>query len=125
MKRTLLYSFAGTSAAVKLYLTKAGSAAPAAALAASAQLESVAMELLEAAARDASDEELKEIVGTRVVDVVEAVESLRTSGATATFDATLNALLEYFYGAADSIMGGGGSTDLTSSSDWDWPQLKP
>ena len=125
MKRTQLYSFAGASAAVKLNLSKAGSAASAAALAASAQLESVALELLEAAARDASDEELKEVVATRVVDVVEAVESLRTSGATAGFDATLNALLEYFYGAADSIMGGGGDPSLTSTSIWDDFRVKP
>ena len=83
------------------------------------------MELLEAAARDASDEELKEVVGTRVVDVVEAVEALRTSGATAGFDATLNALLEYFYGAADSIMGGGGDPSLTSTSIWDDFRVKP
>lgn len=125
MKRTHLYSFVGTSAAVKLYLSKAGSAAPAAALAASAQLESVAAELLEAASRDASDEELKELVASRVVDVVEAVEALRTSGATAAFDATLNALLEFFYGAADSLMGGGGSTNLSSTSIWPWPTTSP
>lgn len=125
MKRTHLYSFVGASAAVKLSLTKAGSAAPAAALAASAQLESIALELLEAAGRDASDEELKEIVGTRVVDVVEAVEALRKSGANAGFDPTLNALLEYFYGAADSIMGGGGDTSLTSTSEWDPFKIEP
>ena len=124
MQRTHLYSFVGTAAAVKLYLSKAGGAAPAAALAAGAQLETVGQELLESAARNASDEELKEVVAARVVDVVEAVEALRTSGATAGFDATLNALLEYFYGAADSLMGGGGSTHLTSSS-WDSPRPTP
>lgn len=125
MKRTHLYSFVGTAAAVKLALTKAGAAAPAAALAASAQLESTGQELLEAAARDASDEELKDIVAARVVDVVEAVETLRSSGAAAGFDATLNALLEFYYNAADSIMGGGGSTSYTSSSIWPRPTTDP
>jgi hypothetical protein len=121
MKRTHLYSFVGTSAAVKLYLTKAGPAAPAAAEAASAQLESTAQALLEAAAHDASDDELQELVAARVVDVVEAVEALRSSGVTAGFDATLNALLEYFYGAADAIMGGGGDTSTSGSG---YPSLK-
>jgi hypothetical protein len=60
-----------------------------------------------------------------VVDVVEAVETLRSSGAAANFDATLNALLEYFYNAADSLLGGGGSTSYTSSSIWDDPRQRP
>jgi hypothetical protein len=64
----------------------------------------------------ATDEELKELVASRVVDVVEAVEALRGSGAADTFDDTLNALLEQYYAAADSLLGGGGSTPLSSSS---------
>lgn len=125
MKRTHLYSFVGTAAAVKLALSKAGAAAPASALAASAQLEATGQELLEAAARDASDAELKDIVAARVVNVVEAVEALRSSGAAAAFDATLNALLEYFYNAAESIMGGGGDSSYTSSCGWDGPTKAP
>ena len=41
MDRTHIYSFAGAAAAVKLTLTRAGTAAPAAALSASGMLDSV------------------------------------------------------------------------------------
>jgi len=116
MDRTHIYSFAGASAAVKLTLARAGATAPAAALSASGLLESVSEALLEATLRKATDEELKELVASRVVDVVEAVEALRGSGAADTFDDTLNALLEQYYAAADSLLGGGGSTPLSSSS---------
>lgn len=116
MDRTHIYSFAGAAAAVKLTLTRAGTTAPAAALSASGMLDSVSEALLEATLRKATDEELKELVASRVVDVVEAVEALRSSGAAASFDATLNALLEQYYAAADSLLGGGGSTSLSSSS---------
>jgi hypothetical protein len=116
MDRTHIYSFAGASAAVKLTLARAGTTAPAAALSASGLLESVSEALLEATLRKATDEELKELVASRVVDVVEAVETLRGSGAADSFDATLNALLEQYYAAADSLLGGGGSTSLSSSS---------
>lgn len=116
MNRTHIYSFAGAAAAVKLTLTRAGSSAPAAALTASGLLDSVSEALLEATLRKATDEELKELVASRVVDVVEAVETLRGSGAADTFDATLNALLEQYYAAADTLLGGGGSITLSSSS---------
>ncbi len=116
MDRTHIYSFAGAAAAVKLTLARAGTTAPAAALSASGMLDSVSEALLEATLRKATDEELKELVASRVVDVVEAVEALRGSGAAASFDATLNALLEQYYAAADSLLGGGGSTGLSSSS---------
>lgn len=115
MNRTHIYSFAGAAAAVKLTLARAGASAPAAALSASGLLDSVSQALLEATLRKASDEELKELVASRVVDVVEAVETLRGSGAADTFDATLNALLEQYYATADTLLGGGGSTSLSSS----------
>lgn len=118
MKRTMLYAFVGTSAAVKSYLSNASPAPSADALDASAQLESVSQQLLEAACRDASDEELKAILETRVADVMEAVEALRKSGTMAGFDATLNWLLEYFYNVAESIMGGGGSTTPLTKDVW-------
>ncbi len=128
MDRTHIYSFAGAAAAVKLTLVRAGNTAPAAALSASGLLESVSEALLEATLRKATDEELKELVASRVVDVVEAVETLRGSGAAATFDATLNALLEQYYAAADALLGGGGSTSLSASSSSsggsDWPQVE-
>ena len=116
MNRTHIYSFAGAAAAVKLTLTRAGASAPASALTASGLLDSVSEALLEATLRKATDEELKELVASRVVDVVEAVETLRGSGAADTFDATLNALLEQYYAAADTLLGGGGSITLSSSS---------
>jgi hypothetical protein len=116
MNRTHIYSFAGAAAAVKLTLARAGASAPAAALSASGLLDSVSQALLEATLRKASDEELKELVASRVVDVVEAVETLRGSGAADTFDATLNALLEQYYAAADTLLGGGGDPTLYPSS---------
>ncbi|MCU0796049.1 MAG: hypothetical protein MUF31_08955 [Akkermansiaceae bacterium] len=116
MNRTHIYSFAGAAAAVKLTLDRAGASAPAAAVSASGLLDSVSQALLDATLRKASDEELRELVASRVVDVVEAVEALRGSGAAESFDATLNALLEQYYAAADTLLGGGGSTSLSSSS---------
>lgn len=103
----LLYTFVGTTTAVKYHLTHATTPADAAALAASDQLQAVSEALLAACGDDVSDEQFKAQYANQVVSMLEAVETLRQSPAAANFNSLLDSLLEYFYGGADSLMGGG------------------
>ena len=103
----LLYTFIGATTAVKLHLTNAATPADAAALAACDQLQAASEALLAACGDDVSDEQFKNQYANQVVSVLEAVETLRQSPAAANFNSLLNSLLEYFYGGADSLMGGG------------------
>lgn len=111
----LLYTFVGTVTAVKYHLTHSTSAADVAALAASDQLHAVSENLLAACNGDVSDERFKALYAEQVVNVLEAVEALRQSPS-ADFQNLLNDLLEYFYAAADALMGGGGIPNPWPSS---------
>jgi hypothetical protein len=110
---SLFYTFVGTITAVKYYLTHTIPPADVAALEASDQLQAVSEALLAACATDLSDERFKALYADQVVNVLEAVEALRQSPS-ADFQRELNDLLEYFYAAADALMGGGGII-----TDWD------
>lgn len=112
---SLLYTFVGTVTAVKYHLTHSDSPADSQAVAASDQLQAVGEDLLAASAGDVSDERFKVLFAEQIVNVLEAVEALRQRPS-ADFQSLLNALLEYFYAAADSLMGGGGDTTAWPSS---------
>ncbi len=104
---SLLYTFVGTVTAVKYYLTHAPTPASAAALAASDQLHAISETLLAATCDDISDANFKALYADQVVGVLEAVEALRQIPG-GDLPSLLNSLLEYFYAAADALMGGGG-----------------
>jgi len=104
-----LYTFVGCAHAINHYIKASDANDLQDALAASSDLISVSEQILNTCPADASEEEVKAIFGAHVVTVLESIEIIRGTSIHAELDGTLIELLEYYYNAADSIMGGGGN----------------
>jgi hypothetical protein len=106
-----LYTFVGCTTALRHYVrhnhSHGHSADQDTELAACNALRDVSRDLLTAAGQDTSDEKFKELLGLHVVIVLESIEVLRSTPAYQEFNNTILALLEYFYAAGTSLMGGG------------------
>jgi hypothetical protein len=102
-----LYTFLGTVVALKHTTNQSQAPDRETALAACADLAAAGDAILTELGADASDEAFKAFFATQVTTVLEAVETLKCSSLAQEFNQTLRALLEYYYTAADSLMGGG------------------
>lgn len=106
--KTKLYTFVGCAHAVHFYAEKSTSPDKAATLAAAENLVAVSNALLAAVGTGKTEEEFKEICGEHVATVLESIEALKATSVTNEMSETLNGLLDFFYTAADALMGGGG-----------------
>ncbi len=106
--KTKLYTFIGCAHAVRFYADKSTAPDKAAAQTAAGKLVAVTDSLLAAVGTGKTEEEFKEICADHVTTVLESIEILKTTSVAATMSETLNGLLDYFYDAADALMGGGG-----------------
>ena len=118
-----LYTFIGCATAVRYFAGQSSAADQATALAAAGELCAVSESLLDGVARHLSEEDFKDLLGTQVTTVLEAIETLRGTTLHASLDETLTSLLEHFYTAADALMGGGGDPNGGYSS-FGFPQPK-
>ncbi len=106
--KTKLYTYIGCAHAVRYYAANSTAPDKAAALAAAENLVAVANALLAAVGTGKTEDEFKEICGEHVTTVLESIEALKATSVTGSMSETLNGLLDYFYTAADALMGGGG-----------------
>jgi hypothetical protein len=106
--KTKLYTFIGCAHAVQFYADNSTAPDKAAAQAAAGNLVAVSYSLLAAVGQGKTEEEFKEICGDHVSGVIESIEALKATSVAASMSETLNGLLDYFYTAADGLMGGGG-----------------
>jgi hypothetical protein len=110
--KTKLYTYIGCAHAVRYYAASSTAPDQAAALAAAENLVAVANALLAAVGKGKTEDEFKDICGEHVTTVLESIEALKATSVTGTMSETLNGLLDYFYTAADALMGGGGRACL-------------
>ena len=111
-----LYTFLGCAKALHDTIQRSSAPDKESALAASAQISGAADEMLAQLGGNASDDEFREFFGAQVTTVLEAIETLKQSSMIEEIHPTLLATLEYYYAAADRLMGGGGWPN-------DWPSL--
>ena len=108
--KTRLYTFSGCAHAVKYYAGQSTAPDSASAQGAAENLVSVSNALIAAVGLGKTEEEFKEICGEHVATVLESIEALKGTSLPASMSQTLNELLDYYYTAADALMGGGGCT---------------
>ena len=104
----LLYTFLGCTNALTFTANRSTATDKATALAACADLTGIGEAILTQLGANASDADFKEFFGNQVTTLLEAVESLRQTSVVNEINPTLLATLDYYYAAADSVMGGGG-----------------
>jgi hypothetical protein len=109
--KTKLYTFIGCARAVQFYADKSSAPDKAVAQAAAGNLVAVTDTLLAAVGQGKTEEEFK--------------EALKGSSVAGSMSETLNGLLDYFYTAADALMGGGGTgcphCTASTCSIFGWP----
>lgn len=110
------YTFIGCAHAIRHHASAADGADRQTALDTSSELTAVADQLLAACPHNATEQQVKDAFSLHVVTVLEAIETLRGTAVFAGLDDTLVDLLEHYYNAADSIMGGGGQGGSGGSS---------
>ena len=103
-----LYTFLGSSTALTFTVNHSTAADKDTAIAACEQLNAVGQAILTELGSNATDQEFKTFFGTQVTTVLEAVETLRQTSLPQEMHPTLLTVLEYYYAAADGLMGGGG-----------------
>ena len=103
-----LYTFLGCITALDFTIQRSNAADKTTALAACAELTATGQAILTQLGANASDDAFREFFGTQVTSVLEAIETLKQSSVFPEIHPTLLAVLEYFYAAADGLMGGGG-----------------
>lgn len=108
-----LYTFLGCTTALTFTVNRSTAADKATALVACADLTGIGEAILTELGANASDEAFKEFFSTQVTTLLEAVETLKQTSILPEIHATLLDVLEYYYAAADGLMGGGG-----------WPRIK-
>jgi hypothetical protein len=103
-----LYTFLGCTTAITFTVNRSSAEDKDTALAACAELTSIGEAILTQLGANASDEDFKEFFGSQVTTLLEAVETLKQTSILPDIHPTLLAVLEYYYAAADGLMGGGG-----------------
>lgn len=103
-----LYTFLGSVTALTFTVDHSTATDRDTALTACEQLHAVGQAILTELGSNATDEEFKTFFGTQVTSVLEAVETLKQTSLLQEIHPTLLAVLEYYYAAADGLMGGGG-----------------
>lgn len=111
-----LSTFIGCTKALEATIQRSSVPDKSSALAASAELNGAADAMLAQLGENASNDAFREFFGNQVVTVLGAIETLRQSTILHEIHPTLMATLEYYYAAADRLMGGGGWPNV-------WPSL--
>lgn len=111
-----LYTFLGCTKALEATIQRSSAPDKTSALAASAELSGAGDAMLSQLGENASNDAFREFFGHQVTTVLEAIETLRQSSILHEIHPTLMATLEYYYAAADRLMGGGGWPTI-------WPSL--
>ena len=106
--KSKLYTFIGCAHAVRYYADQSTAPDKAAAQTAAGNLISVSDSLIAAVGTGKTEEEFKEICAEHVTTVLEAIEAIKATSVAGSISETLNGLLDFFYTAADALMGGGG-----------------
>jgi hypothetical protein len=103
-----LYTFLGCITALDFTVQHSSAPDKASALAACADLTATGQAILTQLGANASEEAFRDFFGTQVTIVLEAIETLKQSSVFSEIHPTLLAVLDYYYAAADGLMGGGG-----------------